>query len=258
MQAIDLGNGPPVLLLHGQPGWRHDWDAVATELAPAHRVIVPDRPGYGLTGGAALGIVENADAAVALLDDLGVEQATVAGHSWGGGVALAMAQRHPSRVNGLVLVASIGALAALGPLDSVLAAPIAGEALAWIGFHLFGRLLLFRRVQSLVTVVQPRLGHVAAVADHWRTGPVWRSFVIEQRAMVTETPAIAARLESVRAPTTVLVGNRDAIIPPAASVELAGSIPGARLERIPHHGHLLLLEVPERVAAAIAARARVA
>jgi pimeloyl-ACP methyl ester carboxylesterase len=258
MQAVDEGNGPPVLLLHGQPGWRHDWDAVMAHLLPAHRVIVPDRPGYGRTGGQAVGIAENADQAVALLDSLGVEQATVAGHSWGGGVALSMAQRHPTRINGLVLVASIGVLAALGPLDQVLAAPVAGEALAWVGFHLFGRLLLFRRVQSLVSVVQPRLGHVAAVADHWRTGPVWRSFVTEQRAMVTETPAIAAGLASVRAPTTVLVGALDAIVPPAASEELARSIPGARLERIAHHGHLLLLEVPDRVAAAIAARARFA
>jgi pimeloyl-ACP methyl ester carboxylesterase len=256
MEAVDEGDGPPVLLLHGQPGWRHDWDAVMARLLPTHRVIVPDRPGYGLTGGAAHGIAANADDAVALLDRLGIARVTVAGHSWGGGVALSMAERHPDRVHALVLVASIGVESALGPLDRVLAAPVAGDALAWVGFHVFGRLLLIRRVQSVVAAIEPRLGHVAAVADHWRTGPVWRTFVAEQRAMVAETPALAAGLGSVRVPTTVLVGTRDAIIPPASSEELARAIPGAELERIARHGHLLLLEAPERVADAIARRAR--
>jgi pimeloyl-ACP methyl ester carboxylesterase len=258
MYAVDDGRGSPVLLLHGQPGGRHDWDAVAARLVVDHRVIVPDRPGYGRTGGAAMGIKANADACVALLDHLEVDRATIAGHSWGGGVALAMAQRHPDRVSGLVLVASIGGASSLRPFDRVLAAPIAGDVLAWVGFRVVGRRLRSRRLQSAAAAVKPGMPHVVAAVGEWRSSAVWRSFVIEQRAMVAEMPALTAGLGSVRAPTTVLVGERDAVMPRAAADELARAIPLARLERIARHGHLLPIERPDEVAAAIALRAAAA
>lgn len=93
--------------------------ALAGLLESSHRVLAPDRPGYGGTGGPALGLAANADALAGLLDHAGISAATVVGHSWGGGVALALAQRHPGRVSGLVLVASIGTAAGLGTFDRV-------------------------------------------------------------------------------------------------------------------------------------------
>src|SRR2546423_2291832 len=101
-------SGPEVdvVLLHGQPGGPFDWHAVVTDLPPGFRAHLPDRPGYGRNERPAAGLADNADDLVRQLDHLGVERAIVAGHSWGGGVALAMAERHPERVAGLVLAAS--------------------------------------------------------------------------------------------------------------------------------------------------------
>ncbi|MFL5886032.1 MAG: alpha/beta fold hydrolase, partial [Thermoleophilaceae bacterium] len=93
--ATDDGSGPAVLLVHGQPGTGADWAGVARALRDRFRVIVPDRPGYGSTGGRAAGIADNADALAGMLVDRGVDSAIVAGHSWGAGVAIALAERHP-------------------------------------------------------------------------------------------------------------------------------------------------------------------
>src|ERR1700674_4915971 len=108
LAADDRGAGPVAVLLHGQPGDRHDWDDVVASLNGRLRALVPDRPGYGATGGPAGGFADNAAAVLHLLDARGVASAVVVGHSWGGGVALDLAIRQPDRVGALVLVASVG------------------------------------------------------------------------------------------------------------------------------------------------------
>ena len=85
MVADRYGQGPPVVLLHGQPGSARDWHAVAPLLSDDFSVIVPDRLGYGRTGGDAAGFEQNAVALAHLLYDLSYEQVVVAGYSWGGG-----------------------------------------------------------------------------------------------------------------------------------------------------------------------------
>ncbi|WP_242356291.1 MULTISPECIES: alpha/beta fold hydrolase [unclassified Anaeromyxobacter] len=106
----ERGRGPAALLLHG--GWGHEaypFDAAAEALAPRHRVIVPDRIGYG----ASEPLAElprrfhqaMADETVALLDALGIERAALWGHSDGAVVAAWAAIRHPARVTALVLEA---------------------------------------------------------------------------------------------------------------------------------------------------------
>src|SRR5438309_8766575 len=117
LTADVTGEGPPVVLLHGQPGSGADWARASSLLASTNTVVVPDRPGYGRTGGRALGFRANAAAVVALLDRLGLERAAMVGYSWAGGVALALAEDHADRVSGLALVASVSPGQPLGPLD---------------------------------------------------------------------------------------------------------------------------------------------
>jgi haloalkane dehalogenase len=250
----DSGQGPPILLLHGQPGQAGDWDAVVARLRDAHRVLVPDRPGYGRTGGDAVGVAENAAAMVAVLDRHGVDAATVVGHSWGGGVALALAQRHPERVRSLVLLSSIGTRSSIAAVDRLLAAPVVGDGLSFVIFRILSRLLVNPRVRSALgpdADVIP-LPHLETAVAQFRTEPVWRSFVVEQRAFLRETGELEAGLSRITTPTVVVSGDRDAMVPPASSVELAATIPYARLVRIPGAGHFLPFEVPDDIAALIA------
>ncbi len=257
LSAIDVGEGPPAVLLHGQPGNAGDWGPVTMRLRERMRVIAPDRPGYGRTGGRAAGFRDNAAAVVELLDRLGVESAVVAGHSWASGIALATAIRFPERVRALVLAAPVAPGMPLGFVDRALAHPLVGPAAARLGFGLAGLGLAIPPLRRLAGASVPALppDQVAATAAQWRADGVWRSFYAEQRALVTELPSLAPALSSLDKPATVLYGTRDRISPPAHARRLAGIMPRARLVRADGASHMLPQQRPDLVADEIAAAA---
>lgn len=254
LSAIDVGEGPPAVLLHGQPGSAGDWSPVTTRLRGRMRVIVPDRPGYGRTGGRAAGFRDNATAVVELLDRLGIESAVVAGHSWGTGVALAVAIRFPERVRALVLAAPVAPGLPLGFVDRALAHPLVGPAAARLGLWLAGLGLAVPPVRRLASASVPALppDQVAATAAEWRADGAWRSFYVEQRALLTELPSLAPALSSLDRPAAVLYGTRDRISPPGHARRLAGIMPRARLVRADGASHMLPQQRPDLVADEIA------
>ena len=254
LAASDVGSGPrAVVLLHGQPGSGADLGALADALAPQMRVIVPDRPGYGRSGGEAVGFEENARRVVGLMDGLGVARATLAGHSWGAGVALAAARLAPERVEALALISPVTPGGRLGLVDRVLANPLLGPPLLRAGFGLVGRSLSLRPVRRLAAAALPGLRYedVLATAAQWRTAPVWRSFFTEQRALVEELPALAPALGSIDVPATVVTGTRDRIASPRNAAELADALPRGTLVEVEGAGHLLPQQRPGMVARAI-------
>jgi pimeloyl-ACP methyl ester carboxylesterase len=260
LEADEVGEGPAVVLLHGQPGSRADWSRVATRLRGCFRVITPDRPGYGSTGGPARGLVDNADAVASLLDRLEIDAATVAGHSWGGGVALLLAHRHPERVRGLVLISSVGPQFRPSPLDHLLALPGVGPLVTLGGLRLVSRALLLphlRRVFGNDVAALDDDGIRQLVQTLQRPG-VWRSIVREERALFEEAALLVDAVAGVRTPTTVVQGEIDSIVPAAWGRGLARDVRDGRLIEIPGVGHVVPVEAPEVVAAAVAQTARVA
>jgi pimeloyl-ACP methyl ester carboxylesterase len=253
LNALDLGDGPAVLLLHGQPGRAAHWSAVAAVLGRQMRVIVPDRPGYGRSPGPAGGFQHNAEEAVELLDRKGVGSAVVAGHSWGGGVALALASRFPDRVAGMVLIGSVAPRARPRPIDHVFAHPRLGPAATRLLFSVGASALSLPPMRRLGRVLAPQFppAELPAMAAEWRHGGPWRSFHAEERALVDELPSLAGELGKVRAPTIVLVGRRDLVCPPSYSRDLVDALPRATLVMV-GGGHLLPQLRPQLVAEIIA------
>jgi pimeloyl-ACP methyl ester carboxylesterase len=231
-----------VLLLHGQPGTGGDWAGVAAALRDEGlRVLAPDRPGYGKSTIPAGGFEHNADALANLID----APALVAGHSWGAGVALALAQKHAEKVRALALIAPVTPEDELGRVDRVLAGRRVGPLIARAG--LLGAAAavtlppLRRRIEPLVP---------GADAARWpELARSWRTFWVEQRALFDDLPGLRAPLT---VPATVMVGARDHVIHPADARRYASSI-GARLVEVPDAGHLLPMQRPAEVARAIAA-----
>jgi pimeloyl-ACP methyl ester carboxylesterase len=247
LQADISGAGRIAVLLHGQPGGRRDWDAVVAHLGGRVRAVVPDRPGYGATGGAPGGFEANAAAVVELLEEVGAADAVMVGHSWSGGVALELAQRHPARVAALVLVGAVGASGSVAGVDRVLAAPLIGDALSLGGMTAIG-------LRPLRWLLSPGTVDAGVGERWWRR---WRTFMAEQRALLEELPAVAARLAEVRAPSIVVIGESDRIVRPSSQEALAAAI-GAEVVRVPGAGHQVPRERPEIVAEAVLRATRLA
>jgi pimeloyl-ACP methyl ester carboxylesterase len=246
----------PVLLLHGQPGGARDWAGVVAALEDQAGVIAPDRPGWN-GGSAATDLEGNARAALAALDAAGVGRATVAGHSFGAAVACRLAIDHPERVSGLVLLAPAANRSSLLPLDYVLAAPVGGfvagaSMLAGAGWVL--------RPGPVRRRIAAQLGlderHLARTAEAWRRPAAWRAFASEQRWLVDEMPQLEGRLSEIEAPTMIVIGSADPIVPVRSARELASDIPRAELIVLGRAGHLLPQQHAERIAAVIDRRRR--
>lgn len=256
MVADRRGRGPAVVLLHGQPGTGWDWQWVAPLLEDRFEVVVPDRPGYGRTGGPATGFAGNASAVVDLLDRCGISRAILVGHSWAGGAVIATAQLHPDRVAGVVLAASVGPGERIGWDDRLLSSPVLGEAIAAVAIGGTGLILGSQRVQRLA---QDRLAGRAQEAfkaltqltHGYGTSRVWKSFVVEQRALIDELESLGPGLGSITAPTWVVNGTADHIVPPVVATSLAGAIRGSVHIELVGAGHLLPRDRPREIAKAV-------
>ncbi|HEY5429200.1 MAG TPA: alpha/beta hydrolase [Solirubrobacteraceae bacterium] len=239
-----------VLLLHGQPGGGADWDAVVRRLGRAE-TIASTRPGW-TAGTRPLGLEGNARAALADLDARGIDRAVVVGHSLGAAVAAWLAAAQPERVAALVLVAPAANLAALYPLDRWLAAPVVGELASAVTVGSLGIGLTLPPIRRRIAQCSGIDEGYLRVARRTALRPSsWRTYASEQRTLVRDLPELQRRLATITAPTTILAGERDRIVPPRAARELARQIPGARLVIRARAGHLLPHRAPELVADAI-------
>lgn len=103
---LDEGDGPPLLLLNGNPSWSFGWRDVVLRLRGTFRCIAPDYPGFGLSRPApGYDLRPRSHSAVveALVEHLGLEEVVVFGYAWGGPIGLGFAGRRPELVGGLVI-----------------------------------------------------------------------------------------------------------------------------------------------------------
>jgi pimeloyl-ACP methyl ester carboxylesterase len=247
----------PVLLLHGQPGGAWDWDRVRAAIPSHLPTLAIDRPGWD--GRRRPSDLEgNAEAALEALDAAGAERATVVGHSFGGAVAAWLASSHPQRVRALVLVSPAANCASLYRMDYLMAAPVAGfvasvATLGGLGLSLTAGPVRRRLAGALG--LDDR--YLQAAARVLRSPEAWRAYAAEQRVLVGDLPALEARLERITAPTTIVAGTADWVVPTASVRRLARQIAPAELVLVDDAGHLLPQQAPERLADLIGAAATV-
>jgi len=240
----------PVVLLHGAPGGAHDWQRVVPLLNDC-TVLAPDRPGYrpGFDCGAG-GFFDNARWLVDLLDRHELARVVVAGYSWGGGAALATALIAPDRVGALALIGSVGTRSAVSAGDRVVAWPGVGAAVSAV-MHRWGPAWANRVARGSGSRLDTKqIASLDASLSAMSSGPAWSSWLVEQRALIKESPALDDALSQIDVPAVLLSGAQDTVVPPAACRDLARRLPKARLREVAA-GHLLPLEAPQAVAEAI-------
>ena len=253
------GEGPPVVLIHGMVNASRHWAAVAERLAERHLVIAPDLIGHGDSATPRGDYSLGAHAAVIrdLLSALGIERATMVGHSLGGGVAMVYFWQFPERVERLALVSSGGLGDEVSPLLRSAALPGA-SALISLATH--------RRVTGTLdragTALRERGswvgGQLQAIARALRpleSAGQREAFVQTLRAVIDrhgQRVSATDRLYLLRdMPTLIAWGERDRTIPVEHGVAAHRAVPGSRFVTIPGAAHFPHLERPDALAAVL-------
>jgi pimeloyl-ACP methyl ester carboxylesterase len=214
-----LGEGPPVLLVHGLGGSARWWDRTAPALAARHRVIAPALPGFGWSmGGSSFRLGDAPALLLRLVERLGGGPVRLVGHSLGAIVCLGLAAREPRLVERLVLIAP--------PVRT------AGSGLLAHALPVLGTLLRL-----------PPAAALTVAADVARCSPAALLAAAGDLLMADHAEDLAA----VRAPTLLLWGSRDTLVPAAGAADLARAMPGARLRVIRGAGHVPMLDRPGEV-----------
>ncbi|HMU26859.1 MAG TPA: alpha/beta fold hydrolase [Solirubrobacterales bacterium] len=249
-----MGEGPPVLLVHGITSSSRTWKSVMPRLAETHTVIAPDLLGHGRSakpqGDYSLGAY--ASGMRDLLVALDVEKVNVVGHSLGGGVAMQFAYQFPDRISRLVLVDTGGIGREVNPALRAAALPGAEFVLPLLftptlhdaglkvrnffaGFGIHGNADVEGVAEGFASLTE---------AD------ARRAFINTVRSVIDPTGqrvSAADRLYlTAEIPSLIVWGDRDRIIP-VAHADLAHELmPGSRLEIFPGAGHFPFNDDPDR------------
>jgi pimeloyl-ACP methyl ester carboxylesterase len=255
LHYIERGEGPPVVLLHGNVVTDEDFDnsGVLDLVAKRHRVIAFDRLGFGYSH-RPHGSAWSAGTQAELLRDaftvLGINRPIVLGHSWGAAVALALGLNHSDAVRGLVLLSPT--LRADVLFSAPTATPILGDLLRFSVSPLIGRAMLPLLLKGMFAPlpVPARFTKSFPRGMSVRPGQI-RAESQDGVAMIPVALAMRNRYQELSMPIVIMAGTKDRVVKDSQAVRLHEEIPHSVLRLIPGVGHMVHYAVPDEVARAI-------
>ncbi len=241
-------DGFPIVLLHGSNASLNTWEPWVARLTPKYRVISFDFPAHGLSGpvpsrdyssAAYVGITEK------IVDRLGLTRFAIAGNSMGGGIAWHYAAAHPDKVAALILVDSVGQ-------------PEPGNSSPPIGFRI-ARIPVLRDLLASVlprSMIEQSLHQTVSVQSMVTPAMVDRYWELLRypgnRAATMDRFAgyhrqdDTALLKTITAPTLIVWGRDDRLIPVTCVAWFQQQLPGAKAVILDHVGHLPMEEAPDQ------------
>jgi pimeloyl-ACP methyl ester carboxylesterase len=243
MRVLSEGAGPPLVFFHGP--WGLAWGAFLDELARSFTVYAPEHPGttpdahddiYHLDGLWDLVLCYDE-----LLTALGLDEAVLAGHSFGGMVACELAAAYPRRARRLALLAPLGFWRDTEPVVNWMMQDPA-EMPAWIFRDPDGP-----AARRLLGPAEPPEAAAAA-----RVRLMWAMGATGKFIWPLPDKGLGKRIHRVTAPTLLVWGKDDRLVPVVYADEFARRIPGARVITVDGAGHAPHLEHPDKVARTIA------
>lgn len=240
---------PAVIMVHGFGGSLHSWEPWAQALSGQHRVIRFDLPGCGLTAPDPTGNYTDARSMqllLTLMDRLGIARASFVGHSIGGRIAWTFAATHPERVDKLVLVAPDGFASPGFEYGRAPEVPLSAELMRYVLPKPLLRMSL-----------EPAYGQATFLSDELTTryhdlmlAPGNREALLARMRQTTLVDPVPL-LRRIQAPTLLVWGEADAMIPVANAADYLKTMPHATLVSLPGVGHLPQEEAAEKSIAAV-------
>jgi pimeloyl-ACP methyl ester carboxylesterase len=250
---LDVGEGPPVILIHGFGGSMWQWEYQQHPLSQHFRVLTLDLPGSGLSDKPEIGYRPDQmlEYFVGFMDAVKIPHATLVGNSMGAGLAIGMALAHPTRVDKLVLIDGLPQQVMKKLTSPSVRRALETSAPSWLvsfGNMLFGGLMTESVLKEIVhdpALLTPaviersnrnrqRPGLIKPILSARENLPVWES-------------GFARRIEEIFHPTLVIWGEEDRVFPIAVGEELHQTIKGSRFVRISGAGHIPQWERPDVV-----------
>ena len=252
VNLIDIGEGPPLVFVHGLGGSWQNWLENILAFASDHRVIAVDLPGFGYSDmpDDEITISGYGEWLDRLFGELDIEAAAVVGNSMGGFIAAETAIKFPHRVERLVLVSAAGvsrhALLGPAPLRVIEATEnIAQMITAWglSRAHWFTKRPRGRRVLTWFVSAHPERLPAPLIAEQVK-GAGKPGFYPALRALADYH--VRDRLDDITCPTLIVWGDKDILVPLRDAKEFDRLVPDSRLTVYDDTGHMPQLERPRR------------
>ena len=250
---LDIGTGPPVILIHGFGGSMWQWEHQQHVLSEHFRVITLDLPGSGLSDKPDIEYRPDQflDFFTGFMDALHIPQATLVGNSLGAGVAIGMALEHPHRVDKLVLIGGLPQHIMQKLTSPSIRRALETRAPSWLvslGNRLFGRLITESALKEFIHDPALLTPAVLERSHRNRQRPgILKPIMAMKQALPLWESGLATRLRAVTHPTLVIWGEQDRVFPLAVGEELHHTIHASHFVTIPNAGHIPQWEQPDLV-----------
>ena len=250
---LDVGQGRPVIVIHGFGGSMWQWEHQQVPLSREFRLLTPDLIGSGLSAKPDIEYRPDQmlDYFVAFMDTLKIPRAALVGNSMGAGLAIGMALEHPDRVSKLVLIGGLPANVRERLTSPSIQRALSTPAPSWLasfGNWLFGGLMIESVLKEIVH--DPALLTPAVIerSNRNRQRPgVMPPLMSARDTLPLWEAGFAKRIGEIRHPTLIIWGEKDRVFPIAVGEELHRTITGSSLVRIPNAGHIPQWEQPDLV-----------
>lgn len=255
LHVVEVGEGPPVVLVHGITLSSAIWAPMLRRLATTNRVLAVDLRGHGasVAGDGGMGFERQADDLLEVLAELDVADAVLVGHSMGGMISQVLLGR-PGRP------APVASFVALSTTAGPLSTSRAGRRMA-SSVTAVARRTLHRRIHHGSSIFPGEDAATWLTRLSFGARPEAPAVELARAQTQSLSPTILAELLGpllhfdgtaacgrITTPTTVVVGSRDLLTPPRLARRLATAIPESELVRISTVGHMIMLEDPEALA----------
>ena len=257
LHYVSAGSGPPVVLIHGNPGSHQDYTLeVFNKLSQSFHVVAFDRPGHGYSERHD-SITTTVEVQAQLIRDalrkLSIEKPVIVGHSWGGSLALAAAVAYQKELSGIVLLAPAAYPSVSVERWSLLPhVPLVGKFVVHRLTPLMGQAMIRESLKKAYHPQAVQNDYAQQAAQMWTRPEQVRAWAYDERTLRSSLRLLSSRYSDIELPVVIVTGSGDLLVEPEQhAYPLHRAIKHSELIVLPETGHELPQTRPDRVIQAI-------